>query len=142
MRRATICIIILLSLQSTALAPVEAVVVEVVEEGPEGEWVLMNISAYTAGYESCGKLPDDPSYGITASGNRAREWHTVAAGRSIPFGKKIYIPEFENINGGWFTVEDRGGAIGDGNIDVYMEKLEDAIGFGRKDIYIFIPYDE
>jgi 3D (Asp-Asp-Asp) domain-containing protein len=37
-----------------------------------------------------------------------------------------------------FVVEDRGGAITDNHLDIYMERLEDAREFGRKDMYVFI----
>ena len=60
-------------------------------------------------------------------------WY-LAAGPSIPFGTKIYIPEFMKT----FVVEDRGGAITDNHLDIYMERLEDAREFGRKDMYVFI----
>jgi 3D (Asp-Asp-Asp) domain-containing protein len=95
----------------------------------EGEWVLMNVTAYTASVEECGKTD-----GITASGEKVQEHHTLAAGPSIPFGTKIYIPEFMKT----FVVEDRGGAITDNHLDIYMERLEDAREFGRKDMYVFI----
>ena len=137
MKKLISCIVIFLSFQSTALAPVEAIVAaETIEEEQkhEGEWVLMNVSAYTAGHESTGKNPGDPGYGITTSGEPVEEWHTLAAGPSIPFGTKIYIPEFMKT----FVVEDRGEAITDRHLDIYMESVEDANKFGRKDIYVFI----
>jgi 3D (Asp-Asp-Asp) domain-containing protein len=144
MKKLILCVVIFFSFQCPAQAPADVVQVVIAEDETqtepeiEGEWVLMNVSAYTAGYESCGKLPDDPLYGITASGSRAREWHTVAAGPSVPFGTKIYIPEFLKT----FVVEDRGEAIKDGHLDIYMESLEDANTFGRKDIYVFIIQDD
>jgi 3D (Asp-Asp-Asp) domain-containing protein len=140
MKKLISCIVILLSFQSPAYAPADvtevAIVAEETQTEPEieGEWVLMEVTAYTAGYESCQKTPDHPLYGITASGEKVKEWHTLAAGPSIPFGTKIYIPEFMKT----FVVEDRGGAITDNHLDIYMEKVENAKEFGRKDIYVFI----
>lgn len=138
MKKLISCIVIFLSFQSPALAPADvtevAIVVEQTSPDIQGKWVLMEVTAYTAGYESCQKTLDDPDYGITASGEPVKEWHTLAAGHSVPFGTKIYIPEFLKT----FVVEDRGGDITDRHLDIYMEKVKDAKEFGRKDMYVFI----
>jgi 3D (Asp-Asp-Asp) domain-containing protein len=130
-------VVIFLSLQTPVYAPTDIPAEEDPQPEIKGEWVLMEVTAYTAGPESTGKTPDHPLYGITASGNPVKEWHTIAAGPSIPFGTKIYIPEFMRT----FVVEDRGGAITDNHLDIYMERLEDAREFGRKDIYVFVIQD-
>ena len=73
--------------------------------------------------------------GITSSGARAKEWYTVAAGSGYPIGTVIYIPALENKpNGGWFVVEDRGGAISNNRIDIYMGSHGSAITFGRRNL--------
>ena len=95
--------------------------------------VTLNTSAYTA--STCGKSPTDSGYGITASGAKAQEWYTVAAGKSYPMGTIIYIPYFaDKPNGGWFVVQDRGGAIKDNKLDVYMETYNECIQFGRRNL--------
>lgn len=147
MKKLILCILIFLSLHSTAFAPADIAIADItetkeVQEEIDGYWVLMEVTAYTAGPESTGKTPGHPLYGVTASQTKVKEWHTVAAGKSIPFGTKIYIPEFMDKNGGWFTVEDRGAAIGDNDLDIYMEDLEDAIEFGRKEMYVFIAKND
>ena len=135
MKKLISCIVIFFSFQVPVYAPADitevAIVAEEIQAEPEfeGEWVLMEVTAYTASMEECGKTD-----GITASGEKAQEYHTLAAGHSIPFGTKIYIPEFMKT----FVVEDRGGAITDNHLDIYMERLEDAKKFGRKNIYVFI----
>lgn len=106
--------------------------------------IKMEVTGYTAGYESTGKTPDHPEYEITASGKRAKRGVTVAAGKSIPFGTKVYIPDLKWFNGtGVFTVQDRGGAIDNTDIDVYFgttkKQLQEALDFGRNknmDVYI------
>ena len=90
--------------------------------------VTMSITAYHAGYESTGKNPNDKWYGITASGTRVTEGRTVACGPSIPFGSRIVIPSL-GIDA---ICEDRGGAIGDRNIDVYIADRDKVWEFGRK----------
>lgn len=93
----------------------------------------MNTSAYTA--STCDKSPSDPGYGITASGAKASSWYTVAAGKNYPMGTVIYIPYFKNKpNGGWFVVQDRGGAISSSKLDVYMDTYNECIKFGRQNL--------
>lgn len=99
----------------------------------------LNASAYTA--STCDKLPTDKGYGITASGKKVKEWYTVAAGKSYPIGTVIYIPALKDKpNGGWFVVQDRGGAIKDNKLDIYMGTYNECIKFGRKNLecYIYI----
>lgn len=101
---------------------------------PDTKYEIYNVSAYTAGLESTGKTPNDPEYGITASGEKVKKNYTLACPPSLEFGTKIYIPYFDNI----FTCTDRGSAITEGKLDVYMESLDDALEFGRKDLEIVI----
>lgn len=97
----------------------------------------LNTSAYAA--STCDKSPDSPSYGITASGARATAWYTVAAGKSYPMGTIIYIPYFKDKpNGGWFVVQDRGGAIKDHKLDVFMNTYNECIQFGRRNLECYI----
>jgi 3D (Asp-Asp-Asp) domain-containing protein len=98
---------------------------------------IYEMTAYTAGYESTRKTPEHPLYGITASGKIVQEWHTIACPRSMPFGTRIYIPYFETI----FTCEDRGSAITEGKLDIYIEDLELALEFGRRHLEAMIIED-
>ena len=109
-------------------------------EGRTPSVVTLNASAYTA--STCGKAPGSPGYGITASGAYASAWCTVAAGQGYPLGTIIYIPYFANMpNGGWFVVQDRGGAISNNKLDIYMATYNDCINFGRRNLecYIYVP---
>lgn len=108
-----------------------------IEEQSKSEdmgYKMYEVTAYTAGIESTGKRPSDPEYGVTASGKKVKENHTIACPKSLDFGTKIYIPHFDNI----FTCEDRGGAIKEGKLDVYMSKLSDALEFGRQKLKVKI----
>ena len=99
--------------------------------------VTLNTSAYTA--STCDKKPTDPGYGVTASGAYAKAWYTVAAGKSYPIGTIMYIPYFKNQpNGGWFVVQDRGGAISNNKLDVYMDTYNECIQFGRRNLECYI----
>ena len=97
----------------------------------------LNTSAYTA--STCGKKAGSKGYGVTASGKKASSWYTVAAGKSYPVGTVIYVPALKNKpNGGWFVVQDRGGAISNNRLDVYMSTYNECIQFGRKNLECYI----
>lgn len=89
--------------------------------------VTLNTSAYCAA--SCGGNTR------TASGATASTWYTVAAGPAYPAGTIIYIPYFANKpNGGWFVVQDTGGAITNKHLDVWMSTMGECISFGRRNL--------
>ena len=93
-----------------------------------------NTSAYCSCSKCCGK-----STGKTASGAYASSWYTLAAGKSYPIGTIIYIPYFKNQpNGGWFVVQDRGGAISNNRLDVYMGTHSQALQFGRRSLECYV----
>lgn len=93
-----------------------------------------NTSAYDACVKCCGK-----TNGITASGAKASAWYTVAAGSGYPMGTVIYIPALKDKpNGGWFIVQDRGGAISNSKLDIYMNTHEQALQFGRKTLECYV----
>lgn len=97
----------------------------------------LNTSAYTA--STCGKKSTDKGYGVTSSGAKAKSWYTVAAGKGYPVGTVIYIPSLKNKpNGGWFVVQDRGGAISNNKLDIYMSTYNECIQFGRKNLECYI----
>ena len=98
--------------------------------------VTMNASAYCSCMSCCGK-----TNGITASGAKASSWYTLAAGKGIPIGTIVYIPALSNTpNGGWFVVQDRGGAISNNRIDIYMNSHGEAINFGRRNLQCYLYY--
>lgn len=96
--------------------------------------VTMNTSAYCSCARCCGK-----SNGITSSGAQAKSWYTIAAGSGYPIGTVIYIPALaDKPNGGWFVVEDRGGAISNNRIDIFMDSHSSAIQFGRRNLECYV----
>ena len=62
---------------------------------------------------------------------------TLACPQSFQFGTKVYIPAFDTV----FTCQDRGSAIGEGKLDVYMEDLTDAQMFGRQNLDVYVLQD-
>lgn len=94
---------------------------------------IFEVTAYTSGPESTGKHPGDPAFGITASGEHVREGITAACSPSLPFGTRL---EIEGV--GERVCEDRGGAIGEGRLDIYIAELKDAQAFGRRKLGVRI----
>jgi 3D (Asp-Asp-Asp) domain-containing protein len=103
----------------------------------EIEYEIYEVTAYTAGFESTGKHPDHPLYGVTASGVYVQENLTIACGPEHEFGTRIYIPYFDNE----FECQDRGGAITEGKIDVYIASLSEALEFGRRELEVAVRLD-
>lgn len=70
--------------------------------------------------------------GQTASGTRAKPGRTIAADTSVfPFGTKMKIPGY-----GWGVVEDRGGAIQGGKIDLFFRTHKQALKWGRQTVKV------
>jgi 3D (Asp-Asp-Asp) domain-containing protein len=73
-------------------------------------------------------------HGITSTGTKPK-WGTIAVDPSvIPYGTKVYIPQFNKT----FIAEDCGGAIKGNKIDIYMNDELSCHNFGRKVIDIYI----
>jgi 3D (Asp-Asp-Asp) domain-containing protein len=98
---------------------------------------VFEVTAYTAYEESTGKSPGHPTFGITASGKRVQAGKTAACPPSMPFGTRI---EIEGV--GERVCYDRGAAITEGRIDVYMPELNDALEFGRKRLKVRVVDDK
>ena len=88
--------------------------------------VTMNVSAYTASSDECGK-----GDGVTASGVVAVEGITVASD-DLPFGTVVVV------NGHRYVVQDRFGGGYSNRLDIYMESVDAADNFGRQWITVMI----
>lgn len=85
------------------------------------------ITGYDLCYACCGKTD-----GITASGTYAQVGRTIATSSEFAFGTRLYI---EGI--GERVVEDRGGAISGGRIDVLCNSHEECYAItGWYDVYL------
>ena len=73
-----------------------------------------------------GCFEGDPN--ITASGQTVTEYRTAAAGPNVEFGTKVYIE-----GKGLYEVQDRGGAINDGDLDLAVNSIDEAIDWGRRE---------
>ena len=82
--------------------------------------VVMSITYYTAN-DDIGMTGD----GITASGTLATEGRTIAASQEYPFGT------LTEVDGVTYVVEDRGEAITDNHLDIYVNDQQRAYELGR-----------
>lgn len=86
------------------------------------------LTAYSNSYESTGKNPGDTGYGITASGQVAKEGWTVAVDPALfPLHSILYIPGI-----GFRYAEDTGGAVKGSHIDVFYGDDATCRQFGVK----------
>jgi 3D (Asp-Asp-Asp) domain-containing protein len=94
-------------------------------------------TGYTAGYESTGKSPKHPGYGITYSGVKVKRdlYSTIAADLSVyPIGTILFIPGY-----GYGVVADKGSAIQGNDLDLYYETVEDVFNeWGKKELDVFL----
>lgn len=98
---------------STNVTRIAGIAPVVQEEEAEPEPTMRYLGNYKiTGYDTCARCCGKTD-GVTASGTQATVGRTCAADKSLPFGTILYI---EGI--GYRTVEDRGGAIKGGRIDV------------------------
>lgn len=94
-------------------------------------------TGYTAGYESTGKYPNHPGYGITYSGVKVKRdlYSTIAADTSIfPIGTILFIPSY-----GYGVVADTGSAIKGNKIDLYYNTVDDVYReWGKKQLKVYV----
>lgn len=97
----------------------------------------MIATGYTAGYESTGKHPDHPQFGITYSGVKVKRdlYSTVAADLDVfSIGTILFIPGY-----GYGVVADKGGAIKGNKIDLYYETVNEVYNeWGKKQVDVYI----
>lgn len=99
-----------------------------------GSWIKFNASSYCFCTKCCGKAT-----GRTASGTKAAAGRTVAMSSKYPFGTKVLIKTSNGKllnNGKPYVVEDRGGAITEGKIDIFQGSHQEALNFGRQIVYV------
>ena len=99
----------------------------------------MVATAYDLSYESTGKNPGDPYYGITASGAKAQPGTVAVDPSVIPLGTKLYVASTDGSpDYGFATALDTGSAIKGYRIDLFMEDNQDALNFGIRQVKVYI----
>src|SRR5690606_17814205 len=95
------------------------------------EWHRMEATAYTNGPESTGKRPGHPAYGITRSGLPTRPGVVAVDPDVIPLGSIVYVEGY-----GIAVALDTGSAIRGYRVDVWFEALDDALAWGRREVWV------
>lgn len=93
----------------------------------------MTATAYDATFESCGKKPDNPQYGITYTGIRVRPGIVAVDPRVIPLGTWLYIEGY-----GEALAADIGGAIKGNRIDLYYDSPSDVDKYGKRSVKVYV----
>lgn len=90
----------------------------------------------------CGKTPDHPAYGITASGREAEPYVSVAVDPFlIPLGAYVLIDYGDgNVLAG--RADDVGSAIVGGRIDLCVSSHQEALELGVKTVDVYWEVDE
>lgn len=105
--------------------------------------IQVKATAYCLCKKCCGKSPDNPRYGYTASGIRivpGTGMKVIAVDTSVvPLGTNVYV---EGLNGagnyGYAIAADTGSAIKNNKIDLYMDTHEQALAWGVKTVNLYI----
>lgn len=101
--------------------------------------MVMSSTAYDATFESTGKNPGHPQYGITRSGTKVRPGVVAVDPKVIPLGTKLYVKSLDGRpDYGFASAEDTGGAIKGNKIDLYFESPEDVRKYGRRNVLVYI----
>ena len=101
--------------------------------------MVMEATAYDLSFESTGKRPGDPYYGITASGMKAGPGVVAVDPRVIPLGTRLYIESMDSTPSYGFAIAgDTGGAIKGHKIDLFFHTRTEVRNFGRRNVKVYI----
>lgn len=120
-------------------AEVEAVPVLSTDVLSQYKSIEVVATGYSPTFESTGKNPDHPEFGITYSGVRVLRdpisISTIAADLSVfPLGTVLYVPGY-----GYGVVSDIGSAIKGNKIDLYYDTKEHVYDqWGKKQLEVYI----
>ncbi len=96
-------------------------------------------TAYDLSFQSTGKYPGHPAYGITATGTHAKLGTVAVDPKVIPLGTKMYIVSTDgSVVYGYCTAEDTGGAIKGNKVDLFYNTTAECMQFGRRSVYVYI----
>lgn len=85
----------------------------------------------------CGKSPDNPAYGITASGRKATPYVSVAVDPDvIPLGSDVLV-DYGDGEIHYFRADDTGGAVDGHHIDLCVGSHQEAIELGVKTVTVW-----
>jgi len=100
---------------------------------------IMRATAYDLSFQSCGKYPDHPEYGITYSGTQARPGVVAVDPRVVKLGSKLYIESMDRTaDYGFAKAEDTGSAIKGNRVDLFIENRAQALRYGVRTVKVYV----
>lgn len=133
-----------LTLVHEAQAPVAQIVEEPeapVDEGPDLDKLPKIENATLTHYDTCekccGKNPDHPAYGITASGREAEPYVSVAVDPFlIPLGSTVYV-DYGDGELHEYRADDTGSAVAGAHLDLCVTDHQEALELGVKTVAVW-----
>lgn len=98
----------------------------------------VTLTHYCICEKCCGKSPDDPSYGITASGRKATPYVSVAVDPDvIPLGSDVLV-DYGDSDIKYYRADDTGGAVKNNHIDLCVSDHQEALNLGVKTVTVWV----
>lgn len=98
----------------------------------------VTLTHYCICEKCCGKSPDDPGYGITASGRKATPYVSVAVDPDvIPLGSDVLV-DYGDSDIKYYRADDTGGAVKSNHIDLCVSNHQEALNLGVKTVTVWV----
>lgn len=97
----------------------------------------VTMTHYCICQKCCGKSPDNPAYGITASGRKATPYVSVAVDPDIiPLGSDVLV-DYGDGEIHYYRADDTGGSVDGHHIDLCVGSHQEAIELGVKTVTVW-----
>ena len=98
----------------------------------------VTVTHYCICQKCCGKSPDHPAYGITASGRYATPYVSVAVDPSvIPLGSDVLVDYGDGVIE-YYRADDTGSGVGGKHIDLCVSDHEEARNLGVRTATVYV----
>lgn len=111
-------------------------------EAPQERYSLIIENATVTHYciceKCCGKSPDHPAYGITASGRAAEPYVSIAVDPAmIPLGSIVYV-DYGDGELHEYRADDTGSGVAGAHIDLCVASHEEALQLGVRTAKVYV----
>lgn len=102
----------------------------------------VTVTHYCICQKCCGKSPDHPAYGITASGRYATPYVSVAVDPSvIPLGSDVLVDYGDGVIE-YYRADDTGSGVGGKHIDLCVSDHQEARNLGVRTATVYVVSQE
>ena len=102
----------------------------------------VTVTHYCICQKCCGKSPDHPAYGITASGRYATPYVSVAVDPSvIPLGSDVLVDYGDGVIE-YYRADDTGSGVGGKHIDLCVSDHQEARNLGVRTATVYVVPQE